>query len=171
MAFVFVVEDGTGLSDATSYVSVEQADDILAVNIHAAAKWAALTTTQKEHLLAWASRYLDSHARWFGRKSVDTSGLRWPRTGVRDRDGIVLSDDAVPPQLEVATAEMARYLISEDRSSERGQDGLTKLKADVIELEFVEGYRLPQVPTHMTYLILGLGTISGGRPKFKPIIK
>lgn len=162
MAFAFVVEDGTGLPDATSYVSVEEADDIITMNIHASASWEALDVADKERLLAWASRYLDERTRWFGHKAVEASALRWPRSGVTDRDGVRLDANMIPRQLQIATAEMARYLVDEDRSVERGQDALTRLKADVIELEFSEGYRLPQVPSHMQYLIKGIGTISAG---------
>ncbi|WNL50645.1 head-to-tail adaptor [Ruegeria phage RpAliso] len=172
MPFTFVVEDGTGLSDATSYVSVDEADSIIAMNIHAAPEWAALDVSQKEALLAWASRYLDERARWFGARAVETSALRWPRAGIRDRDNRDIASDEIPMQLKIATAEMARYLMSEDRTVERDQDGLARLKADVIELEFLEGYRLPEVPDHMQYLILGLGSISAGHgPKFKRIIR
>lgn len=172
MAFEFVVEDGTGIPNATSYVSVEDADDIITMNIHASTAWMALDDSVKERLLAWASRYLDERARWFGRKTHELSGLRWPRTGVTERDGLVLSENIVPRQLKIATAEMARYLIEEDRSTERSQDSLVRLKADVIELEFSEGYRLPHVPSHMTYLIKGLGTISTGVGiQFKKIIR
>ena len=162
MAFTFVVEDGTGLPTATSYVSVEEADDILTMNIHAGPAWAALDVAVKERLLSWASRYLDERARWFGVRVSETSGLRWPRSGVQDRDGIVLASNIVPRQLKIATAEMARYLINEDRSTERDQDALLRLKADVVELEFAEGYRLPKVPEHMQYLIKGIGTIGSG---------
>jgi hypothetical protein len=172
MAFTFVVEDGTGLLNATSYVSVEDADDIITMNIHASASWEALTVADKERLLSWATRYLDERARWKGVRTTNTSALRWPRAGITDRDNITLPGNEIPRQLEVATAEMARYLIEEDRTVERGQDALTRLKADVIELEFSEGYRLPQVPTHMSYLIKGLGTISSGNGiKFKQIIR
>lgn len=172
MAFTFVVEDGTGLSDATSYVSVEEADDIITMNIHASETWSSLSDEDKEKLLSWASRYLDERTRWFGRKAVESSALRWPRSGITDRDGITLSSTLIPRQLKIATAEMARYLVDEDRTTERGQDGLSRLRADVIELEFVEGYRLPQVPSHMQYLIKGLGAISSGSGiKFKRIIR
>ncbi|QJA42946.1 hypothetical protein [Phaeobacter phage MD18] len=172
MAFAFIVEDGSGLSNATSYASVEEADDIITMNIHASADWSALVVEDKERLLAWASRYLDERTRWHGRKAVETSALRWPRTGVTDRDGLTLASNMIPRQLKIATAEMARYLISEDRSVERGQDALTRLRADVIELEFSEGYRLPQVPSHMQYLLKGLGAISSGNGiKFKRIIR
>lgn len=172
MAFTFLVEDGSGLSEATSYVSVEDADDVIIMNIHASAAWTELTTTQKEHLLSWASRYLDERARWHGTKSVKSSALRFPRTGIVDRDGVTITANAVPRQLKIATAEMARYLIEEDRTVERGQDALTRLKADVVELEFSEGYRLPKVPEHMGYLIQGLGSIgSGSGSKFKRIVR
>ena len=167
MAFTFVVEDGTGLTSATSYISVADADDILTVNIHSASAWDALTDPDKERLLAWASRYLDTFARWNGRKTVETSALRWPRTGVKDRDGVVILGTAIPRQLKIATAEMARFLIAEDRSTERGQDALKKLKADVIEIEFSEGYRLPTIPKLIYSQLEGLGTLSAGKPRIK----
>jgi hypothetical protein len=162
MAFTFMVEDGTGVANATSYVSVEDADDILSMNIHASGSWEALTLDKKQKLLSWASRYLDERTRWFGRRAETESSLRWPRTGITDRDGNPISDTIVPRQLKIAAAEMARYLIDQDRTVERDQDALTRLKADVIELEFEEGYRLPQVPSHMKHLIKGLGVISTG---------
>lgn len=172
MAFVFTVEDGTGLPEANSYITVEEADDILSVNMHSIAEWTALTTEQKEGLLAWASRYLDERTRWFGAKTVEPSGLRWPRTGVIDRDGIQIAEDEIPKQLRIAAAEMARYMMAQDRTMERDQDGLVRLKADVIELEFKEGYKLPKVPEHMQYLLLGLGAVStGGGIQFKRIIR
>lgn len=172
MAFTFVVEDGSGLPDATSYLSVGEADDILAMNIHVSSDWAALDTADKERLLAWASRYLDERTKWRGRRMSEDSGLRWPRLGVIDRDGNLIPDDVIPRQLKVATAEMARYLRAEDRTVERDQDGLARLKADVIELEFREGYALPKVPEHMQYLLAGLGAVStGGGVQFKRIVR
>lgn len=172
MAFTFLVENGSGLSAATSYVSVSEADDIIAVNIHADLSWDALDDSDKEKLLSWASRYLDTQTRWFGEKVVATSALRWPRSNVVDRDGILLSSTAIPAQLKIATAEMARYLIAEDRTVERDQDALKRIKADVVELEFMEGYRLPSVPTHLQYLLNGLGSISSGNGiRFARIIR
>lgn len=162
MAFTFLVEDGSGLNAATSYVSVSDANDIIAVNIHADVAWDALDDLDKEKLLSWATRYLDTQTRWYGDKAVETSALRWPRANVVDRDGVLLSSTAIPAQLKIATAEMARYLIAEDRTTERDQDALKRIKADVVELEFIEGYRLPAVPKHLQYLLQGLGSISGG---------
>lgn len=172
MAFVFTVEDGSGLPEANSYVSVEEADDILAPNIHLTATWGVLSEEEKAGLLSWASRYLDERTRWFGMRAVETSGLRWPRAGVIDRDGILIGSTEIPRQLKIAVAEMARFLMVDDRTVERDQDGLVRLKADVIELEFKEGYKLPKVPEHMQYLLIGLGAVStGGGIQFKRIIR
>ena len=171
MAFTFLVENGTGLSGATSYVSVSDANDIIAVNIHANISWDALADDDKEKFLSWASRYLDTQTRWFGYKKVQTSALRWPRSGVVDRDGFLLSDTTITSQLKIATAEMARYMISEDRTTERDQDALKRIKADVIEIEFSEGYRLPAVPSHLQYLLNGLGAIASGNIRFVRIIR
>jgi hypothetical protein len=86
---------------------------------------------------------------------------------VVDRDETVIGANEIPYQLVVATAEYARYLIAGDRTLERDQDGLIRLKADVVELEFKDGYTLPQIPSQMGYLLTGLGFInSGTHPKF-----
>jgi hypothetical protein len=163
MTFAFVAEDGTGLANATSYATVEQADTILETNPHASA-WFALTTDQKEKNLSWASGVLDNHTRWSGSKAVEASALRWPRSGTYDRVGVAIGDNVVPVPVKVATAELARALIAEDRTAERDQDGLRRLKADVVELEFSEGYRLPTIPAHVAAILTGLG-VTGGRSK------
>ena len=172
MAFTFLVEDGTGLvATANSYVAVTVADDMIATNIHGETAWDALSFSDKERTLVWGTRILDYHTRWFGTKTVDDSPLRWPRTGVVDRDGILIDANTIPQQLQFATAEMARFYAKEDRTLDRDQDGLESLTADVIELVFRKNYKLPRVPAIMTYLIQGFGAISSGKPRFVPIIR
>ena len=144
----------------TSYCTVDEADTFLTPNIHATT-WFALSTTDKEKLLAFATKFLDDRVRWEGTKTVAASGLRWPRTGVVDRDSRAIGANEIPTQLKRATAEMARYLVDADRTTERSQDGLKELKADVIELVFNETYRLPVVPSHMHFLVEGLGILRG----------
>ncbi len=172
MAFTFLVEDGTGLvATANSYVAVVVADDLISTNIHGETAWDALSFSDKERTLVWATRILDYQTRWFGFKTVDASPLRWPRTGVVDRDGILLDANAIPQQLQFATAEMARFYAKEDRTLDRDQDGLESLTADVVELVFRKNYKLPRVPEIMTYLIQGLGAITSGKPRFVNIIR
>lgn len=171
MAFTFVVEDGTGIPAANSYVTVAEADDYLAANIHVAPTWNALTTLEKQSLLVWGSRYLDQRAIWNGTKTVESSGLRWPRTGVYDIDENLIPANTIPPALKYATIEMARYLITDDRSTERGQDGLKELQVDVIKLVFDASYRLTEVPNELQFILRGLGTIGSGRQQWAKIVR
>jgi hypothetical protein len=195
MAFTFVVEDGTMVPNSNSYISVEDATDYLVTNIHASPAWVALPTLSQQLLLAWATRYLDSRAVWNGIPTSDflanptatnvigtwavfpptgtvppPQSLRWPRAGAFDCDSIPIASDTIPKQLKAATAEMARYLIENDRSLERPQDGLTELKVDVITLKFRD-YQLPIVPNEISYILRGLGTISSGRTNFSKITR
>ncbi|MDW9531876.1 DnaT-like ssDNA-binding protein [Sinorhizobium meliloti] len=162
MAYQFIVETGEIIPGANSYVSVEEADDYLAQNIHAAITWDALATDQRQKLLSWATRYLDQRARWNGRAVSTSQSLRWPRYGVRTNDGIEIPWNSIPKQLREATIEMARYLIDIDRSNERPQDGLKFLKVDVIEMEFRDGYTLPEVPSEINNILAGLGSVISG---------
>lgn len=182
MAFTFTVETGSGTDPAAnSYVSVAEADDIISANIHVNTKWLSLSEPDRQRLLVWASRYLDERTRWKGEKTVQgnivnnvrtgESPLDWPRSYVCDRNNIEIGSNEIPTQLKVATAEMARYLIDQDRTVEREQDGLKMIKADVVELEFLEYYKLPSVPDNLVYLVQGLGYISSGSMKFGKAIR
>lgn len=172
MAFTFLVEDGTGLvATANSYASVSFADDVITTNIHGDTAWNALSIADKERMLVWGTRILDYQTRWFGTKTVAASPLRWPRTGVCDRDSVLIDANTIPEQLKVATAEMARFYAKEDRTLDRDQDGLESLTADVVELVFRKNYKLPRVPEIMAYLIQGLGSITSGKPRFVNIIR
>lgn len=172
----FVVEDGSQVSGANSYTSVAEATTYLAANIHASAAWVALITSDKELLLEWASRYLDQRARWNGTPTSQATSnpvqqaMRWPRSGVKDVDGNVIASDTIPKALKDAVAEMARYLIADDRSVERPQDFLTELRAADVTLKFKDAV-LAIVPSEVSFIIRGLGTISSGRFSFAKITR
>lgn len=163
MPLTLVVEDGTGLTNANSYVTRAEADDIMEANILAFDTWDALVDSAKDAVLIYATRYLDSRADWNGVKTVAASALRWPRTGVLDRDGETVDEDEVPYQLKLAVVELARFLAVNDLANFRSQDGLKQVTADVVTLIFNEKYRLPKMPSEIQYLIQGLGAVAGNR--------
>jgi hypothetical protein len=182
MALTFIVEDGTGLADATSYVSVSDATDILSLNPISNAAWAALTPTEQETYLMWASRYLDQHVDWYGDKTVEDSALRWPREYVYDIDGILIADDVIPEQLKRATAQLAIFLISSQEAQTGGQssilpEGIKRVKADVVEVEFSDGSSTDSrtgsglLPVNMRYLIQGIGTVMTGRQRMAKVVR
>lgn len=163
MAVVFTVEDGTGVAGANSYLSVAEADDILIVNIQNYATWSALTTQQKEYLLIWATRTIDQYVDWFGAKTDEDNALRWPRTGVTDRDGNAIDDDEIPQALKNAVAELAIRQAIADRTGEQGRDGIKRVKADVVEIEFDSDYRIGTLPDDIAFMLKGLGIVHTGR--------
>ncbi|MEQ6333010.1 DnaT-like ssDNA-binding protein [Sphingobium sp. MK2] len=161
-----VVENGTGLPTANSYISAEEADEILSVNIHSV--WSEIDDEEtKEKLCMWATRLLDGRAKWFGCKMYGTSGLAWPRSGVRDKEGFPIEDDIVPRQVKIATALLADHLLSGNPELVNTSSNLTKLQVDVIELSFDSRQAVAKYPREIAITIDGLGRISmgGGGPK------
>jgi len=99
----FVVEDGTGVSDANSYTSVafyrayftDRGRDV-----------SAQTDQQIQGFLVRATDFIEKRFgdRWRGSRSTLTQALGFPRTGVVV-DGSTLGSDVVPLMLQSATAE------------------------------------------------------------------
>ncbi len=77
-----VTEDGTGLANAESYISVANA--ITYHTNRGNTSWVSLTTTQQEQSLRLATDYMMSEYRlmWLGRRVLITQALDWPRVGV-----------------------------------------------------------------------------------------
>lgn len=105
----FVVEDGTGLPDATSFCSVEFADEYHADYTTGAAltTWTSSTTEEKQTSLMLGTQSIcaDYAHSWNGEKvnGVDQS-LPWPQYGATDNFGLWISSTSVPIQIKQATA-------------------------------------------------------------------
>lgn len=100
-----VVEDGTGLATAESFVSVADAD-----TYHTAKGNATWTGTDavKEQALRRASVFLSSSYPWAGYPvNARTQALAWPRYDVVDQDGNPVASDEVPREVVNATCEVA----------------------------------------------------------------
>ncbi len=118
----FVVEDGTGKTDANSYCSVADADTYHATYT-GSTDWSGATQAAKERALVQATQYLDGKYgnRWRGYRahgypddSTDQA-LDWPRVLGYDADGWPYDDDTLPTRLQQATAEMAlRFVLGDD---------------------------------------------------------
>ncbi len=105
-----VVEDGTGKSDAESYISTADVTTYLTARRVATdfATWTAADATTKEIAVRLATQWLDAryHERWRGVKFSGTQALNWPRDSV-ELDSYILSASDIPQQLLDATAELA----------------------------------------------------------------
>lgn len=159
MAFSFVIEDGTGRADANSFVSVEEASDVLSENITQSDLWDALEPGEQERALAFATRTLNSAVNWKGRKATAEQSLAWPRTGVVDGDGYDVAPLVVPREVRAATAYLARHLLKNDPSGIESLSRLDRVRVDVIDISFRDDSigQPQQIPSFVRDLIAGLG--------------
>lgn len=171
MAWAFVVEDGTGLATATSYVSVEEAATYFTPDPDANDMFESLTLAQQQYLLGWASRILDQKVDWRGFIATDEQAMRWPRTGVYDRDGRAVPGDVIPGQLKEAVFEMAKYAHSNDPTVQQDVDNLSLLRVDVIEIRWQEGTSQLAMPGFIGDIVYPLGILRDGSAGFPKIRK
>lgn len=166
-----VVEDGTGLALADAYVSIAEADEYFADVLVYTTTWSAYSDADKELRIRRATKVLDSRTDWEGYKNVDTSGLRWPRKHVRDRDGILVSNLVVPEAVKDATCELIRIMDGEDITTGQDIESLRRLMVDVVEIEYQEGRSQARVPQYLNYVLRGLGYFMSGSVGFGRIRK
>ncbi len=139
---MLIVEDGSGLANAESYVSVS---DCAA---YATARDLAFATTpaeKAEAALRRATAYIDNtyRTRFPGqRKKFRLQALEWPRVGVVDMNGFPVTSDEVPVEVVRATCEAAvRELASPGSLNPDVTPGKVKKRAKVgeIEVEYAVG--------------------------------
>lgn len=108
-----IVEDGTGLSDADSYISVSASDSYHQDRGNDA--WASLTTEEKEEALRKATQYIDTTYCFYGSIAKNTQSLSWPRNDVKDVEGRDLTG-LVPRAVQDATRELGLYSLTQPLS-------------------------------------------------------
>lgn len=134
-----VVEDGTGLSTAESYISVVDADARHAALGNTA--WAAISTTAlKEQALRRATIYMVRAYRqnWKGCRSHLTQALDWPRYGVTV-DGFYVDSNSVPADVKNACADFALKASTGDELAPDLTRGVIRKKVGPIETEYDRG--------------------------------
>lgn len=159
MAVTLIVEDGSGVTGGNSYVTLVEANEYIEANAFAYTSWSALTDDERNALLVWATRYVEARVDWEGYKVYPANVLSWPREGVIDHEGNAVDNDVVPYRVKAATIEMARFLIDNDRSAPGAREGISRIKADVIELEFDPDFKQMTIPDDVIALLRGYGRI------------
>lgn len=103
---MLTVEDGTGLANADSYLSLAEADAYFASYVSEAANeaWASTSDDEREVALRVATRDLDLlyGSRYLGSPVTTTQALLFPR----------IAPGPLPSRLKHATAELAALAIS-----------------------------------------------------------
>ncbi len=133
-----VVEDGTGLSTAETYISVADASTYFTARGNTT--WDALdtgeATANREAALRKATDYMTAiyRDRWEGVRYTEDQALCWPRSGVVC-DSWAIDIDEIPTEVKRACAELALKSASDDLQADLTQ-GVVREKVGVIEVEY-----------------------------------
>lgn len=102
-----VLEDGTGVSGADSYVDATYVGTFLLEYVGATAKaaWDA-EASEQDRRCREGSAYVDggNAGAWRGTRAHETQGRDWPRVGAVDDDGYVISSTVIPLGVKQASA-------------------------------------------------------------------
>ncbi|MBS3648862.1 hypothetical protein KEU06_09610 [Pseudaminobacter sp. 19-2017] len=164
-----VVEDGSIVAGANTYVDVPWADAYLAIDPHAGPIWAGFDDERKTMLLAYATRWIDENVIWYGRKVEKDQPLAWPRHGMHDGEYPVAST-IIPEALKRAVALAAVFLHQENPTELAEAVGIKRFRNDTIEIEFQDGVTQKATPDWLSRLLRVFGTGPGDRG-FKPITR
>lgn len=120
----------------TSYASLVEANEYLAVDPTRAAAWAALTDDQKGANLVSATRRLDL-LDYSGEKVNASQENQWPRTNATC-NGVVVTDTDVPLELQNATILKAGSITLDSSNANSGTSGsnVKRVQAGSAQVEF-----------------------------------
>jgi hypothetical protein len=172
MPLVLIKEDGTGKADANSYANAADGDAYHDGHFYPTA-WPGATTANKEKALVMATRLIDAHYQFNGRKTSTEQALQWPRDGAIDPDrsdtrlsalsnsiGPYFDSDEVPKALVDATCEMARELLIADRTDAPDGEGVAQISlVGAVTIVFDKKDRQPVISHVAQSLLAKLGTL------------
>lgn len=140
-----------GGANSNSYCTVGYADAYHVLRGFNA-EWTAALTPAKEAALVWATRLLERLS-WRGYKTTPAQALRWPRANAFDQDQRIILNSIIPLEVGNATAELALYLLREDRTLDSGAIGINALTVGPISLDFDRNAPTKAVPDGVKAII------------------
>lgn len=144
------VEDGTGLADAESFLSVADAQAYWTAHGHS---YAGKTDTEIEQALRRATQYITGRyrGRWPGTAlNGRDQALPWPREDATDIDGEEIASDELPQELLDALAEAAIRELNDPGSltpDSTETDRVKREKVGPLEVEYAGGTTADVRPT------------------------
>jgi hypothetical protein len=129
-----IVEDGTGLANAESYISVADAGTRHSNN--GMTNWATLTLEEQEQALRRATQFMEQafRERWHGYRRNFDQALSWPRWDV-SVDEYPVRFDIVPREVAAACADLALKAAAGDLNADLTR-GVVREKVGPIETEY-----------------------------------
>lgn len=154
--------DTPAATNANAYVDDVAATTYLQDNRLHTTAWDSATEDDRKSALIWATFILDSSMEWYGTPWTTEQALRFPRTGIADADDRWLDYQTIPVILERATAELAFYLLTKDRTlrpAVLGQ-GLQQAKVGPIAVTLTKADVQELIPDYILTLLTPLGSLS-----------
>jgi len=133
MAVEVIVEDGSGIAGANSYVATATIDAWVLTNPHDTT-WTALTDAAKNGYCVMACRVLNEQMDWDGWQIDADQALDLPRSGMIDKNGNFISNDEIPTEVQNAQCELARLLAIADRTADADTKGFKEIGVGSIKL-------------------------------------
>jgi len=172
MPIELIVEDGTGLATANSYVTVAEADLFHSTNLYSTL-WPA-DDEQKKKALITATRLIDQQVIWGGFRKTIGQALQWPRSEVIDPDlqGTVqpyfqdppfVANDSIPKFLKDAVCLLALNLVVANREVEPDSQGVSSFSLDgVFSVDFDFSTRPGIIPDWLMNTLAKYGQVVAG---------
>lgn len=147
-----VVEDGTGIANANSYVDATYVSTYLTERGRSTA-WLALNDAQREAALIKATDYIDLRFSklFIGSKLTTTQSLAWPREYSSNETDYGL----VPTNLKKACAEYASRSMSAELLTDTPTGVVKRKKEKVGPIEEETEYTVPYQPASTSFLVTG----------------
>lgn len=125
-----IVEDGSLVEDANSYISLEEATAYQ--RRFNRQDWLGLSDDEKKASLVKATQYVDNQFTWKGRRKFQTQVLGFPRVMLFDSDGFEVN--GVPLKLKQAVCEAAYYGYQTDLfQTYESEQGIVKRNKERVE--------------------------------------
>lgn len=163
MAVSVVVEDGSGVASANSYVTIAEVDAWVLTNPHDST-WSALTDAAKNGYTVMSCRVLNEQMNWDGWETDADQALDLPRSGMVDKNGDSIGSTTIPTAVKNAQCELARLLVIADRTADSDTAGFKEIGVGSIKLVIDKVDRVPVLAASVFNMIhfLGIKAISKG---------
>jgi len=156
MAITVIVEDGTGVTGANSYVSIATIDAWIETNPHDST-WSGLIDAQKNGYAVMACRVLNEQIDWDGWQIDDNQALDLPRSGMTDKNGNFIDNNEIPFEVQNAQCDLARLLAISDRTADPDTAGFKEITIDTIRLVIDKADRQPVLALAVWKMVSAFG--------------
>jgi hypothetical protein len=156
-----IVETGVGLANANAYVSVAETDTYYSQHLYSAA-WADAALPQREAAIIQATAMVDLLTDFDGVPTTTTQGLRCPRNGLTNREGVAYLNSVIPAGLKRAVCELTRFLLAGDRTVDPDTAGYSSISVGAISVSIDRSDRPDVLPDIVRLMLSEFGMVGGG---------